>query len=80
MKEYLLITAGDKGEARLWWMNEAGLRKLLADPVESHNVNFFYDERPFEHPEYWREGEALLMRVEILKPQQVQAYVLPEDL
>lgn len=77
MSEYLLIRTGDKGEASLYWMDEAELRRFLADPLESLGCDDFYDSHPATDPEYWSERAALLLRVEILTPVPVTGFMLP---
>lgn len=79
MTQYLLIQVADKGETLLHWLDSEELRKFLADPLGTHGCDQFFDEAPEEHPEYWGERDALLLRVEILTPVQVSAFVLPPE-
>ena len=78
MSQYLMIQAA-AGEPAMILLDEADLRRLLADPDEHGVTSFLHGlDSDMVNPSYWIEGATLLLRIEILKPVQVQAYVLPE--
>lgn len=75
MKQYLLVKASDEGTG-LSWLDEGQLRGLLADPSQ-WGVDEFLSAIPDSRVAYWRRGVGLLLRVEVLAPVRVSAFVIP---
>lgn len=75
MKRYLLIKASDEGTG-LSWLDEEKLRELLADPSQ-WGMDMFLSGIPDNEVAYWRRNVGLLLRVEVLTPVRVNAFVLP---
>lgn len=69
MKYYLLLTPDEDGNP-LTFLDEEELREFLADPLEYAGVEKFLtrlDENGTD-PNYWNDGEGMLLEVKILKP------------
>lgn len=77
MDMYLLIHGGEYEDAALNVMDEKQLREFLANP-DTYGVTKFLHHIPSEGRNYWDNETALLLKIQILKPVQVQAYVIPE--
>jgi hypothetical protein len=74
---WLLVRNTEDG-TRLRWLDEAALARLLACPGESGILRFCDPQDININPAYWDRSVAVLMRVEVVIPEQVEAYRLPE--
>ena len=65
MKKYLLIKASEDGEPCTFLDD---LAELLENPVENYGVERFFDAIPEKSPMYWNDRDALLLKIEVLRP------------
>lgn len=65
--KYLLIQPNEDGNPMIF-LNEERLQDLLNEP-EEYSVKCFLEQIPDNNnPQYWGEGNVLLLKIEILVP------------
>lgn len=79
MKQYLLIRPDEDGNP-LRWLTEDDVRDLLGDPLGTYSVKQFITPalRPEPDPNYWADGDAMLVEYTVVVPEPVTtAWKLP---
>lgn len=79
---WMLVRADEDGSP-IRWLTDTELRELLADPsgrgvVSFHHIDELAISRGYLDPSYWKDGEAVLLRIEVVVPEQA-GWRLPED-
>ena len=75
MDEYILIQANEDGEP-ITWLSRDEVNDMLKNP-EDYGVKRFIKSAVQDDPNYWKEGDSMLLKVEILMPKEViTKYVL----
>ena len=77
MKRWLILVPDEDGNPTRW-LSHQDLERMLA-VVADHGIREFLSEVPAQaDPNYWPDGSALLLQVEIVVPEPVTtAYRLP---
>ncbi len=71
MRKYLLLKSDEDGDVTTF-LNDADLDELLTNPTEYIGVEGFITEvNDDTNPMDWDEGEALLLKIEVLVPEVV---------
>lgn len=77
--KWALLRPDEDGNPVKWLDGERELRDLLADPEAWGITEFVHiDDVPLKDPAYWKTGQAMLMRVEVVVPER-GGWRLPED-
>jgi hypothetical protein len=76
---WALLRPDEDGNPVKWLSGERELRELLADP-EAWGIDEFVsiDDMQQKDPAHWQDGQAMLMRVEVVVPVR-GGWRLPED-
>jgi len=80
MKFYALLQGDEDGNP---FKPLIAVEELLDNPEEFASVLHFMDEEEYSlapsNPAYWPDGEAVLLKCEVVVPRPAGKYVLPEE-